>query len=90
MMKGLEIKITLGSSRAFDPPAPVVVPGPPKAHRWPRSYRIQDPCLQQVEFGTTEHLSLDIFKFTASMETHHLVLEWELVPAFLSGGLRPR
>jgi len=27
-----------------------------------RSYRIQDPRLQQVEFGPTEHLSLDIFE----------------------------
>src|SRR5215471_21637079 len=27
-----------------------------------RSYRIQDSRLQQVEFGPTEHLSLDIFE----------------------------
>src|SRR5262245_16954370 len=32
------------------------------APRWRRSYRIQDPRFQQVEFGPTEHLSLDIFE----------------------------
>src|SRR5262245_296033 len=53
--------------------------------RWRRSYRIQDPRFKQVEFGPTEHLSLDIF------ELIHLALCLTVTPrrgkGFLNGSV---
>jgi hypothetical protein len=33
-----------------------------RSPNWLHSYRIQDSRLQQVEFGSAEHLALDIFE----------------------------